>query len=176
MTEDGTPTPPAPALVVIGVGNPYRGDDAVGHEVVRRLGQELGACEQVRLLLESGEGTRLMAAWQGAETAMLIDAVWSGAEPGTVHRFDAVTQPIQGVWWRTSTHTFGVAEAIALARILQELPARLLVYGIEGGSFAPGTGLSRAVAGVVPEVVAQLRQDIAACTGVKRSRPCTKPR
>ena len=162
------PTQTSPALVVIGVGNPYCGDDAVGHEVVRRLAQELGECEQVCLLLESGEGTRLLAAWQDAKTVILIDAVWSGAEPGTVHRLDTVTQSIRGVWWRASTHTFGVAEAIALARILQELPARLLVYGIEGSSFAPGTGLSRAVANVVPEVVAQLRQDIAAFTGVQK--------
>ena len=162
------PTQTSPALVVIGVGNPYCGDDAVGHEVVRRLAQELGECEQVRLLLESGKGTRLLAAWQDAKTVILIDAVWSGAEPATVYRLDAVAQPIRSVWWRAPTHTFGVAEAIALARILQELPARLLVYGIEGGSFAPGTGLSRTVAGVVPEVVAQLLQDIAAFTGVQK--------
>ena len=166
MTEAGTPTQAPPALIIIGVGNSHYGDDAVGHEVVRRLAQKLGECEQVRLLLERGEGTRLLAAWQEAETVILIDAVWSGAAPGMLHRLDAVAHPIRHAWWRASTHTFGVAEAIALARILQELPARLPVYGIEGGSFAPGTGLSRAVAGVVPEVVAQVRQDIAALAGV----------
>jgi hydrogenase maturation protease len=61
-----------------------------------------------------------------------------------------------------STHAFGVAEAIELARVLQQLPSRLVVYGVEGAHFDIGCDLSAAVLQAVPEVVQQVRQDIAA--------------
>jgi hydrogenase maturation protease len=151
-------------LVIIGVGNPSRGDDAVGHVVASRLAKELGEQAQIRLLLESGEGARLMAAWKSAATVILINATLSGAAPGTLYRIDAVTQPLVSPWWRCATSAFGVAEAIELARVLHELPARLLVYGIEGASFATGASLSKAVERVIPDVLSQLRHDIATIT------------
>jgi hydrogenase maturation protease len=95
---------------------------------------------------------------------ILINATLSGAAPGTLYRIDAVTQPLVSPWWRCATPAFGVAEAIELARVLHELPARLLVYGIEGASFATGASLSKAVERVIPDVLSQLRHDIATIT------------
>jgi hydrogenase maturation protease len=63
-----------------------------------------------------------------------------------------------------STHVFGVAEAIELARALRQLPPVLVVYGVEGATFEMGAGLSAAVAAVVPQVVAQVRQEVLALT------------
>jgi hydrogenase maturation protease len=151
-------------LVIIGVGNPSCGDDAVGHVVASRLAKELGEQTRVRLSLENGEGTRLMAAWKGATIVLLINATLSGAEPGTLYRIDAVIQPLISSWWRCATPAFGVAEAIELARVLHELPARFLVYGIEGASFDVGTPLSKAVERVIPDVLSQLQHDIATST------------
>jgi hydrogenase maturation protease len=129
--------------------------------VASRLAQDLGEQTRVCLLLENGEGARLMAAWKGATVVILINATLSGAEPGTLYRIDAVTQPLVSTWWRCATPAFGVAEAIEVARVLHELPARLLVYGIEGASFSTGATLSNAVARVIPDVLSQLRHDIA---------------
>jgi hydrogenase maturation protease len=158
--------------VIIGVGHPYRGDDAVGHVVASRLAKELDKQTPIRLLLESGEGRRLMTTWKNAALAILIDATLSGVEPGTLYRIDAVTQPLASTWWRCSTPAFGVAEAIELARILHELPARFLVYGIEGASFATGAPLSKAVERVIPDVLSQVRHDIASlATAVESDRP-----
>jgi hydrogenase maturation protease len=164
MSPGANPIQATSQLVIIGVGNPYVGDDAVGHVVASRLAKELGAQPRMRLLLEHGTGTRLMAAWKSAEIAILIDATLSGAEPGTLYRIDAVTQPLVSAWWRCVTPAFGVAEAIELARLLHELPARLLAYGIEGASFATEAPLSKAVEHAIPAVLSQVRQDIAAIT------------
>ena len=84
---------------------------------------------------------------------MLIDAVHSGAEPGTIHRVDAHAQPIAKKFFRFSTHAFGLAEAVELARALGRLPPRLIVYGVEGTTFEAGIGLSPEVAAAVQEVV-----------------------
>jgi hydrogenase maturation protease len=136
--------------LIIGIGNEYRGDDAVGLIVARRLKERLAGSFTV--LEQSGDGAALMEAWQGAETVIIIDAVMSGAAPGTIHRFDASVQPLPKDTFRCSTHAFGVAEAIELSRALSELPQSLVVYGIEGKNFAAGVGLSSEVEKAVGEV------------------------
>jgi len=137
--------------LIIGIGNEYRGDDAAGLIVVRRLKERLG--DSFAVLEQSGDGAALVETWRGAETVIIIDAVMSGATPGTIHRFDASAQPLPKNAFRCSTHAFGVAEAIELSRALSELPQSLMVYGIEGKNFAAGVGLSSEVEKAVDEVV-----------------------
>jgi len=55
-----------------------------------------------------------------------------------------------------STHGLGLSEAITLARVLDRLPHRLRVYGIEGRQFEPGTEVSPEVKLAVEEVVRQI--------------------
>jgi hydrogenase maturation protease len=147
--------------LIIGLGNQYRRDDAVGLIVARRLKE--AAPEHVRVLEESGEGAALMELWKDADAVILIDAVHSGAKPGTLRRLDADTQPIPTSFFHYSSHAFGVAEAIELARALSQLPPRLIVYGIEGKTFEPGLGLSpeieKAAQEVVKRVLGDLRRD-----------------
>jgi len=144
--------------LIIGLGNQYRRDDAVGLIVARSLKE--AAPEHVRVLEESGEATALIESWQGADTVILIDALDSGAKPGTVRRLDAHGQPIPTRFFHCSTHAFGVAEAIELARVLGRLPPRLIVYGIEGKTFEAGLGLSPEVEKAAQEVVERVLGDL----------------
>ncbi len=91
---------------------------------------------------------------------ILIDAISSGAPPGTIYRFDALTQPMPAYYSLHSTHAFGVVEAIELARVLHVLPPCLVVYAIEGKNFASGIGLSREVEKAVQEVVEQVTREV----------------
>jgi hydrogenase maturation protease len=143
---------------VIGVGNAYRGDDAVGLAVAERIrtrlpeGVEVVECEQ--------EPTRLLDAWDGADVALVVDAAASGTTAGTVHRFDASAVPLPAQTFRSSTHAFGVGDAVELARTLDRLPRRVVVYGIEGASFAAGAPLSEPVEAAVGAVVEALERDL----------------
>jgi hydrogenase maturation protease len=95
----------------------------------------------------------------GAPAATFIDAVSSGADPGTVHRFDVSAEPLPtSLRGSTSTHALGLADAIELARTLGRLPERVVVYGIEGRSFAAGDPVGAAVTAAVDRVVAELRR------------------
>ena len=143
--------PGEPRTLIIGLGNEYRRDDAVGLVVARRLRQ--AAPKSVGVLEETGEGASLLESWQDADTVILIDAVQSGAAPGTLHRLDAHAQPIAKKFFRFSTHAFGLAEAVELGRALGRLPPRLIVYGIEGKSFEAGVGLSPEVEAAALEAV-----------------------
>ncbi len=124
--------------LVIGVGNPWRRDDGAGPAVARALG---GAV--------TDDPSRLLELWAGAGQAIVVDAAATGAPPGTVHRHDATAGPLPEHAVRTSTHAFGVADAVELARALGRLPERLDVYAIEGADFGHGDGLTAAVADAV---------------------------
>lgn len=142
--------------LVIGVGNPLRGDDAAGLHVARRL-----AARGVEGVHEaSGETASLMGLWQGASCVLLADAAQSGAEPGTVTRLDASSQALPAAFLHCSTHAFGVAEAVELARSLGSLPPRILIFGIEGASFEHGAPLSPAVETGVRKAVEMIETEM----------------
>jgi hydrogenase maturation protease len=146
------------STTIIGVGNTHRSDDGVGIAIARRLQQQRLA--GLRILEESGDGAALLEAWKGATAVILLDAVYSGAPPGTIYRFDAHIDRIPSQFFRCSTHAFGVAEAIELARTLNQLPPRLIVYGIEGEKFSAGLGLSVAVEQAASTMVAQVLEQV----------------
>ena len=136
--------------LVLGIGNDWRSDDAAGLEVARRL-------SDARAIACAGDPSGLLDAWEDEPEVILVDAVSSGAAPGTVHRFDAATGPLPTRLVRGSTHHVSVAEAVELARCLQRLPARLEFIGIEGGRFDAGFGLTAEVARAVDDVAAELQ-------------------
>jgi hydrogenase maturation protease len=131
---------------VIGVGNAACGDDAAGLLAARRLGG-------VEL---EGDPSALLDLFDGVDEAVVIDAVRSGAAPGTVHRLDVGAAPVTAMPRGASTHLLGLAEALELARVLGRLPRRATVYGIEGTRFAVGDTVSPAVTAAIDRVVAEL--------------------
>jgi hydrogenase maturation protease len=137
--------------VVIGIGNPDRGDDAIGRVVAARLRGRVPA--SVAVMETDGEATGLMARFGTAANAILVDASLSGAPPGTIRRFDAVRQTLPSGKLGLSTHGFGLAEAIELARALGCLPKTCVVYAVEGDSFEPGEPLSPEVEAAADDVV-----------------------
>ena len=158
--------------VVVGVGNAFRGDDAVGLAVAERLrglvptGVAVVSCEL--------EPSRLIEAWEGAETAIAVDAVVSGAEPGSVTRFDASEAEVPARAFRSSTHAFGVGEAIELARALGRLPNRVVVYGVEGADFVAGHGLTPPVEAAVERTATAVLEDLERLA--REEEPCTSER
>jgi hydrogenase maturation protease len=156
----------APDWLIIGVGNCFRRDDGVGLVIAQRLGGREGIRATVRQ--ESGEGTALLEAWCGADRVILLDAVSSDAEAGTVMRLDAAAQAIPARLFHCSSHAFGIAEAIALGRVLGRLPPRLIVYGVEGANFEAGVGLSPPVERAVTLVVQAVLDEIGVTPPVHR--------
>ena len=117
------------------------------------------------VLEREGEPTSLMDAWDGADAVWLVDAVSSGAAPGTLHRIDATSQALPDSFARTSTHHFGLPEAVELARTVGRLPPLLVVYGVQGKSFDVGDALTAEVAAAVETVTAEIRAEIVAAAG-----------
>jgi len=131
-----------PDVLVVGLGNPLRGDDGAGLEVVRHL-RDLDGAHGIEVRELDGDTTALLDVWLACDAVMLVDTMPSGARPGTIRRLDArrdtLPEPRHGP---SSTHTAGLAQTIELGRALGRQPRRLIVYAIEGLSFDPGSGLS----------------------------------
>jgi hydrogenase maturation protease len=145
--------------LVIGVGNPARGDDGAGRVVACRLRSRNGCACVVRE--SSGEATALMDAWTGFDDVSIVDACLGAGEPGTIVRLERdQLDRLASLQARrcASTHGFGLAQGLALARALGRLPSRLVIYAIEGGDFQDGERLSPAVDRAVSELVALLVQ------------------
>ncbi len=148
-----------PRCIVIGIGNPDRGDDAVGRAVAQSLQGRLPP--GVAIVEQDGEATSLMACFEGVRTAYLIDACASSAAlPGSVQRFDVSAAPLPQGAFNLSTHGLGLADAIELARALGQLPRRCIVYAIEIGSVEAGDPLSPPVAAAVGTVGERLCAEI----------------
>ena len=145
------------SVVVIGVGNEFRRDDAVG----LRLIAELAALELpgVRLAESDGEPAGLLAEWSGAELAIVVDAVaCEPTQPGRIHRTDSGDLlPAAGT---PSSHGLGVPEAVELARVLDRLPGRLVVYAVEAADLELGVGLGPEVAAALPGLVDAVRAEL----------------
>jgi hydrogenase maturation protease len=136
--------------LVIGVGNPLRGDDGAGLEVARLL--KARGERGFEVLESAGEAASLLEAWGRAEQVVVVDALSAGGAPGRVLRLESGPGPLPVALRHASTHAFGLGAAIELGRALGGLPPRLTVYGIEGRSFSFGEGLSAEVAVAVEEV------------------------
>jgi len=133
-------------LVVVGMGSEYRRDDGVGLAVADRVAQAVDGVSAVGPLSDPLD---LLGLWDGADLAVVVDAVQSGAAPGTVQLIELDITSGRGAAGdpsgTTSTHGIGVAGVFRLARAVGSAPKRVVVVGIEGQDFSQGTGLSPAV-------------------------------
>ncbi len=138
-------------VVVVGMGSEYRRDDGAGPVVADAVSRSR---TDIAHLGPIAEPLDLLGLWDGADLAIVIDAVHSGAEPGTVQVIELTEAPDRGpaggAPGTTSTHGIGLAGALRLARAVDSAPRRVVVVGIEGDDFGQGTGLTPAVGRAVP--------------------------
>ena len=136
-TESGTPMRDDRPLIV-GIGNPDRGDDAIGLAVAERL------VDDGTVVLSSGDPTNLIAAWEHRNWVIVIDAVRTNQLPGTVTILELLDEPILG-GVAHSSHSLGPVEAVQIGAALGTLPERVTLVGIEATSFVVAGDMSEPV-------------------------------
>lgn len=138
------------SVLVAAIGNPDRGDDGFGPAVADRLQGRVPA--GVRVIECGGDVLSLIEEWAGFSAVLVVDAAAPIGQPGRIHRLDLHGLSPLVAFARGSTHAFGIAEAVELARILGRLPRHLVVYLAEGERFDIGARLSPAVNDAVDRV------------------------
>jgi len=149
--------------VCVGLGNRFRGDDRAGLAVAEHLCHLVP--ENTEVVAIEGDPLPLMSILECAELVLVADAVAADALPGdgeagAIHRFDASDEPVPGAVFGSSTHAFGLAETIELARALGRLNARVFVYGIPGEDFSACEVLSAPAEAGVRRATEQMLADL----------------
>lgn len=139
---------PPPRVAVTALGNPDRGDDAVGCAVAEALKGLLP--EGVALIVHDDDVLALIDSWTPYEAVVCIDAAEPMGVPGRIHRLDLSVDTLPRDPVAASSHALGLVEAIALARALHQAPHGIIVYAVEGRCFEPGATLSPELAAAVP--------------------------
>jgi hydrogenase maturation protease len=140
-------------VVLIGIGSPFS-DDTLGWQLLDALEQLRPEWPGFALAFEKADrpGPSLLERMQGHDVAVLLDALDADLPPGTLQLLQQ--DELAGIAKPTSSHSLGVAEALALGETLQMLPEKVYLLGIQMGA-----GLS---AQTVEEAAARLEALFAA--------------
>lgn len=147
--------------LVLGLGNPLRGDDGVGPAVIAAL-QAWPLPPDFDLVDGGTPGLETVLLWQGYERVLIVDAAQMGLAPGAWRRFTLQEAQLQRAHngLRGTLHAAGLAEAVALAAALEALPPSLIIYGVQPLATEWGMGLSAAVATAVPQICQALAAEL----------------
>ncbi len=148
-------------ILVAGIGNIFRGDDGFGSEVVRNTGIPPDD-PNVRVIDYGIRGMHLaydlLEKW---DTLVLIDAIPSSGNPGTLHVFQADHESGSDPTGLDS-HSMDPATVFASLRTLGGSPPYTVIVGCEAGSVEEGIGLTEPVAKAVPRAARAVEEIVAA--------------
>ena len=140
-----TSSGPAPILV-LGIGNMLLGDDGVGPALLEQLVDAAARWSGRVGFLDGGtQSLALLVQFSGRQVVIIVDALETGAPPGTVHRMTLNELRELSLGRARSAHEGNARELLAAAELLGELPDRLLVVDVEPESITTGFGLSNHV-------------------------------
>ena len=141
-------------ILALFAGSTLMGDDGVGLAALERLRTEWDVGNAVELLDGGTWGMNLLPAIESAERLVVVDAVRSGREPGTVVRLEEDEIP-RFFASKLSPHQIDLKEVLALAELRGTLP-RTVALGVEPGRVELTTQLSPEVDAAVPILVRRL--------------------
>lgn len=117
--------------LILGLGNPILRDDSVGLHVVRGLPKDVVNDPSIEIDEEYWGGLRLMERMIGYDRVIIIDAIQTGAQPGTVHSLTPKDIPTQH---SASVHDVNLSTALEFGRqagAALPLDANISLIGIE---------------------------------------------
>lgn len=137
-------------VLVACLGNPDRGDDGIGALVAKSLAGRLPA--DAALLTRRGDMLSLIEDWACFDALVCVDAAVPMGAPGRIHRIDLAMDELPADMALTSSHAFGLGEAIRLASALQCAPQEIIIYAVEAYCFDGGAPMTAEVAAAAPDV------------------------
>ncbi len=151
---------PVYKTLVLGVGNTLMGDEGVGVHVIERLVAGYKIPEEVHVLDGGVLGMDLLYYLEGIENLLLVDAVETHREPGTIIRLENDEVPAF-LSMKISPHQVGVPDMLAAAKFKDLYPKRLVLWGIQPELLEMGLELSPLIASKVDtlteSIVGQLK-------------------
>jgi hydrogenase maturation protease len=99
--------------LILGLGNPILKDDSIGLRVAQELRAKINDAPEVEIGEDYWGGLRLMERMIGFDRAIIIDAICTGADPGTIHLLSPDDIPTQR---SASAHDVNLPTALEFGR------------------------------------------------------------
>lgn len=142
-------------LKVIAVGNDLYGDDGVGNAVLNAL-KQIPEMKDVELIDGATDALGLIDHFSGANHIIIVDAAQMGEEPGTVKVFNKEEVKLKIKMDHLSVHGISLAETFDIAQVVDSLPEKITIIGIEPKNIGISQKLSDVVMQSIPEVVSNI--------------------
>ena len=136
--------------LIIGLGDQHHGDDALSFLITSKIKERLP--KKLKVVNGTGSCSSLVRLLKQADSAVVIDAVHTGAKPGTIFRLDAAHDPIPTDLFGSCKHDKGIHKALETLHACHKSPSHLVIYGIEAKKPEPGDHLSRTAKKAAEEV------------------------
>ncbi|MCE7859790.1 MAG: hydrogenase maturation protease [Chloroflexi bacterium CFX2] len=149
-------------VAVIGIGQGLRGDDAAGLEAVRRWQEKFPeTANRLEVRFEACElpGLALIDLLNDFNAAILVDAVQSAGNPGSIHRLDESDLASFASGSR-SAHGWGVAESLHIRNQLTDVEVYIRIIGIEAEQMELGALLSKSVEDAMPNLCDVIENEV----------------
>jgi hydrogenase maturation protease len=144
-------------ILIVGIGSSH-GDDRAGWRVAELLAERL---DQDNIDVRQAASPVQLLSWlAGVRQLIICDACRGLDAPGRVHRWNWPSKELSDVAW-SGTHDLSLPAVLALAERLGHLPRVVIVWAIEGSPGGPVEPMSRDVAAVLPQLVAEISRDVA---------------
>lgn len=153
--EGRTPLP----VLILGLGNPLRGDDGIGPAVIEAL-RQVELPPEVELMDGGTAGLGLLTAISGRQHLLVVDAAEMGRPPGTVVVFRPEAVSLEKAASALSPHQLGFAEVLEVAGRLALAPQRIKVFAVQPDRLDWEQGLSPAVQNSLSQVFAAIREEL----------------
>jgi hydrogenase maturation protease len=144
--------------LVLGLGNLVHADDGAGIHAVQRLQKDSRVPPDVVLMDGGTQGLSLLPHISGFDRLLVIDAVDAGEPPGTLLRLEG--RALADMPGRSSVHQLGFSDLMVAMKLLGDLPAEVIVFGVQPLSTEWSVELSppveKAIGPLIDSVVAQL--------------------
>jgi hydrogenase maturation protease len=147
--------------LVVGLGNPLMGDDGAGLAALERLREEYAMPPEVHLIDGGTWGMNILPVLEGADDIIFLDAIRTGAAPGTVVELEGDEMP-RMLSHKMSPHQIDLREVLALAMLRGTLPDQLVAIGVEPDRVEMTLDLSPPVTAALDEIVARTVARLAA--------------
>lgn len=145
--------------VVLGVGNVILADEGVGVRVVEALERDYIMPPGVTVIDAGTSGMEMLEDMSDLDFLLVVDAISAGKAPGELVQLRGDEVP---VFFRRnlSPHGIGLSDVLASLEFLGAEPKETVILGVQPTSLDLSTELTPTIAARVPELVAQVVDEL----------------
>ena len=144
-------------VTVVGAGNLLLKDEGIGVHVAHAL-QELNLPHGVEII-DGGTSPDFPYDLKEVDKLIIIDAVKTGGQPGTIYRFHPHDMDIESEGL-ISLHELGLEQSLRMMRLMGNEPKETVIIGIEPKEINWGTELSAELQQKIPEIINAVLKEI----------------